>query len=274
MKSVFNLTCILLMTLCVSCGDVAQSQIQTSDMKLDNYIKLDRDMSIIVEGSSTVENLPLQAFAVDDVKVANRLNNPILDKLGVHPFEDYLAKKIIDNSVASRYDISEVPGHIYKLNEDGSYSRVSSKRLVINNQYPKAEAINKVYYNNKLVDKKGLEIAILFLKLNIGKKETAELIIRDEMTVSLPDELINNALLNEVKTKLGDANLDHYFFATGATLSSISYKTFKEKRFKKGITASWITTGGEVYSSDDSFQFKSEVALELVSLKDMIILDL
>ena len=145
---------------------------------------------------------------------------------------------------------------------------------MIDDQYPKAEAVNKVYYNNKLIDKKGLEIAILFLKLNISKNQTAELIIKDEMTVSLPDKLVNNTLLNEVKTKLGEDNLENYYFATGATLSSISYKTFKEKRFKKGINASWITTGGEVYSSDDTFQFKSEVALELVSLKDMIILDL
>lgn len=273
MKSFFNFKYILLLTLMVSCGDVAQKEAKTSNMSLDNYIKFDQDTSVIVEGSSTVEDLPLQAFAVDDIKVSDRTNDPILKQLGVNPFEEYLSKKIIDNSVASRYDISEVPGHIYKLNDDNTYSRVSSKRLVINNQYPKAEAVNKVYYNNKLVDKKGLEIAILFLKLNISKNQTAELIIKDEMTVSLPDELVNNELLNDVKTKLGQNNLENYYFATGATLSSISYKTFKEKRFKKGVSASWITTGGDVYSSDDSFQFKSEVALELVSLKDILILD-
>ena len=167
--------------------------------------------------------------------------------------------------------MSSVPGHIYKKNDDGTFSKVSSRRIVKGNAYPKVETATNVYFNDRLTNKKSLDIAITLLKLSIAKNETSDLIIKDELTTKLPDSLINHSVLEALKEKLSKSSeYEKYFFADGATLSSITYKKFSEQKFKKSVEFSWLTTGGEVYGSKEKFQFRSEVALELIQLKDLV----
>ena len=223
----------------------------------------------------TFENSGNQAglVTVDNKTVTSRKDIFIKAKDVINPFGDYLKKRIIDQPIASKYDISSVPGYLYKMNDDGTFSKVS-KRIVKENEYPSVETVDKIYFNGKLTDRKSLDLAITILKLSISKNETTELIIKDEVTTKLSENLIDYEILKSLQEKLlGNSDYDRYYFADGATLSSITYKNFREQRFKKSIDFSWITTNGEVYGSEEKFQFKSEVALELIKLKDYISLD-
>ena len=236
------------------------------EAKENNSISLEKFVTL--EGIDNAVNLN----TVDNTVIFSREVDSLATLVG-NPFSDYLKKKIIDQPVASKYDLSSVPGHLYKINDDGTFSKVS-RRIVIGNAYPKVETVDKVYYNDKLTDKKSLDIAITILKLNIAKNETSELIIKDEVTTKLPDSLINHSVLKTLKEKLSkSSDYEKYYFADGATLSSIAFKKFSEQRFKKKVELSWLTTGGEVYGSKEKFQFRSEVALELIKLKDYIPID-
>ena len=143
-----------------------------------------------------------------------------------------------------------------------------------NNAYPRVETVNKIYYNDKVTYQQSIGFNLLALQLNLNKNQTSDLIIKDEITTKLPDSLINFKILKNLKNQFsGTPDYDKLYFAEGATLSSITFKKFTEQRFKKNLELSWFTSGGEVYGSNENFNFRSEVALELIKLKDFIIIE-
>ena len=194
------------------------------------------------------------------------------DILG-NPFAAYQKKPIIKQAVATKYNISSVPGYLYKKNQDQSFSRVS-ERIVKGNEYPAIETIEKVYYNDKVTNQKSINLAIAILGINITKSDKVELLIKDEITTLLPEEMIDYKILGALKEKLSN-NPDYanFYYATGATLSSITYKKYSEQRFKKNLNLSWLTSDGDVFGAKDNFQYKNEIALELVRLMDLVILN-
>lgn len=255
-------TLIILSLILYGCKDTKETITEEQEISLGEFVNF-----------QNVGN-ELNLESIDNTIVLARMEeNDSVFTLSGNPFEEYLKKKIIDQPVASKYDLSSVPGHLYKMNDDGTFSKVS-RRIVKGNAYPKVETVDKIYYNDKITDKKSLDIAITILKLNISKNETSEIIIKDEVSTKLPDSLINHKVLKSLKEKLSqNADYEKYYFADGATLSSIAFKKFSEQRFKKNVELSWLTAGGEVYGSKEKFQFRSEVALELIKLKDYIPID-
>jgi hypothetical protein len=192
------------------------------------------------------------------------------DTIDFNPFSEYLSRDFFKSATTSRYYIDEIPGHIFVKVNENEYKKASIRRFVLRNEQPKTKAVDKVYYNNRVTDRKELNAAAKILNIGIGTKQIAELIIKDESTTYLSDSLIDINKINALVAKIDPADLGKYYFAHGATVSSITHRLYKEQRFTAKVDMSFITAGGETYSSKDNFKVRMDVCLELTSLQDIV----
>jgi hypothetical protein len=193
-------------------------------------------------------------------------STPILD-----PFRDYLKRDFYIGPI-SRYYLNEIPGHVFRKENDGTYTRISGRRLVLNNYYPEVKIVDKVYFSSAVNNSVVLKAAAAILKMEISDDQSAELILKDDAVCYLNDTLLNEELIKQLATKVGQTNLDKYYIAKAAGTSSIISKFYKKQKFKADVDASWLTVGGSTYSSRELFKQKIDVTMELISLKDYMIL--
>lgn len=193
----------------------------------------------------------------------------IADSLKLNPLATYLDRKFLEDDVASKYFIDQVPGHIYKKTDQDKFRRVSIKRFIVKNAAPKVKIVNKEFFNNRIVDQSSLSIAAKIINVAVSKKDIMEMIIKDESTVILPDSLINFNLLAALIKKMDDSELEDYYFVYGTTLGSVTHKVFSEQKFNAKIDYAWLTASRETYGSASTMKSTMDVSLEASNLKDM-----
>ncbi len=189
------------------------------------------------------------------------------DALDFNPFNEYLSRDFFKNSTTSRYFLDEVPGHIFKK-ENGQLIKISIKRFVNNNGYPKTKVVDKTYYNDRITDRNQLNATAKILNVSISEKQIAEMLIKDESTTYLPDSLIDISRIKTLINKIDESDLGKYYFVQGATIASVTHRVFSKQKFTAKVDLAYLTASQETYSSIDNMKTRMDVCLELTSLKE------
>jgi len=243
----------------------SQKELTQSQEILSNYLKIDK-----IQGTTVEETL---GIVEDNALIQYSELAPLAVSLSTledkNKFSDYLARNFV-KEVAVREDLTKAVGHLYLKETSGKFHKVSLNPFVISKVKGTPKKAERVYYNSKITDKKSIDLAIAFLKLDLSNEKTAELLIKDEITFIMDDEIINK---NALKLFVDDAGekAKNYYFSYAATLTSMTYKTYaKTGRIKPSITASWMTVNGEKYKEETNMNYKPDVHVDLIRLDQMV----
>lgn len=183
-------------------------------------------------------------------------------------FGDYHTRNFI-TGVADKYNIIEALGHLYEKDSNGKLHKVSLKKLITGKFEPKIEKVDKVYFENVLTDSTQVKAGIKFLSIEASKSSKVELLIKDEVTVLLPDNNKDFEALKKVKELFGD-RIKNLYFSYGATLSSITHKTYNKSAWRPAINSSWFTFSRDKHIGQKNFSYRSDVHVDLIALDKMI----
>jgi hypothetical protein len=196
----------------------------------------------------------------------------------VEPFENEALpitltnRTFIQNLAALSYEINQLPGHIVKFDEaKKDYKIVSIKRFVQNNFQPEIVAIDDgVLYDSKINAAAEFNGSFLIGGLKVGEKTIMELVIQDVFRSIVPGNKINLEALKEVADDIPAAELKHYSFIKGTTLTLINNKKYREQKFEAKVNATYVTAGGKVFSSNQKFARERLVAMDLIALNELL----
>lgn len=195
------------------------------------------------------------------------------DDFDIKPFERYLDRDFYAKAISSTFNLASVPGHIYKKIKEGEYRRVTDKRMVLEGAYPAVKSIDYYYFNDKITERKQLNAATTILGINRNEKMIVETVVKDIMTTQLSDTIINFAVLKafaEIKKEKEPDNLDDYYFASGATIGTVSHRVMVEQSFTRRINLNWVTANKNTFGTSGQFALRRDVVLEMTPLKDKI----
>ncbi|MDZ4712644.1 MAG: hypothetical protein SGI89_10010 [bacterium] len=238
--------------------------------------KIDKKGSDLLEGYLYVEDkqdaATTQPFLILDFNSSenysedpkSHISNS--DSFDINPFKEYLERSFF-NGVSSRYNINEIPGHIFKDNHDGTYQKISVKRFVKNYSYPEVKLVDKVYFTDRVTDTKQLNASAKIIGVNIDKENIIELTLKDETTAYLQDSLINDTLITAFINRINPSELQDYYFVQGVTISSVTHRSYKKQSYKAKVDYAWVTASGSSYGSKENIKSKLDISLELTKLK-------
>jgi hypothetical protein len=183
-------------------------------------------------------------------------------------FGEYHSRNFI-SGVSEKYNLIEALGHLYEKGEDGKLYKVTFKKLITGNFEPELKKVDKIYFKSVLTDSTEVKAGIKFLSLEASKSSKVELLIKDEISVSLPDENRDIEALKKIKTVLGP-KANNLYYSYGATLSSITNKNYKKSKWRPGIDASWFTFSRGKFLGQENFSYRNDVHVDLIALSKLI----
>ena len=274
MKNIQNLRFIAIITFLVSsCNSPKEDQNKQLYNEVSQIVKIENDfVPLMEEGSESFETLKLGYVGQEQIVNLGELYD-LPDSLALESsipeiFGDYHNRNFI-TGVADKYNIIEALGHLYEKDERGKFQKVSLKKLITGKFEPKIEKVDKVYFENILTDSTQIKAGIKFLNIEASKSSKVELLIKDELTVLLPDGNKDFKALKKVIEVLGD-RIDNLYFSYGATLSSITHKTYNKSAWRPAIDASWFTFSRDKHRGQKSFSYRSDVHVDLIALGSII----
>ena len=157
---------------------------------LDGYVELEKVSKVgVLEDDSETSDVYEPVLLSESIEIKDEILQT--DSIDLNPFKEYLNRKFMKDDVASRYFLDNVPGHVYKKENNNLFTRISTKRFVIDNKRPLVKLVDKEYYNDRVTDRKAINAAAKIINIGISKNQIMEMIIKDESTVYLPDSLID-----------------------------------------------------------------------------------
>ncbi len=229
---------------------------------LDGYLYVDEK-----QDATTTQPFLILDFEISEkysLDTTSQIRNN--DSIDINPFKEYSERSFF-KGVASKYNIIEIPGHIFKDNHDGTYQKISIKRFVKNYGYPEVKLVDKVYFSDRVTDTKQLNASAKIIGVNIDKENIIELILKDETTAYLQDSLINDTLISAFINRTDPNELEDYYFVQGVTISSVTHRTYKKQSYKAKIDYAWLSASGSSYGSKENIRSKLDISLELTKLK-------
>lgn len=196
----------------------------------------------------------------------------------VEPFENealpisFTNRTFIKNLAALSYEINQLPGHIVKFDEaKKDYKIVSIKRFVKDGYQPEIVAIDDgILYDAKINAAAEFNGSFLIGGLTVGEKTIMELVIQDVFRSIVPGKEISLEALKAVADEIPPAELSHYSFIKGTTLTLINNKKYQEQKFEAKVNATYVTAGGKVFSSNEKFSRERLVAMDLIDLNELL----
>jgi hypothetical protein len=184
----------------------------------------------------------------------------------------YKQRKFINNISGISYDLFMIPGNIVKFNPaDTSYEFKTLRAIIRGNKPPVATAINDgLLYSAKINATTSFNGSYLIGGLNVNKDEIMELNIQDAAKSTVPDSLIDVAVIKEVAQSIPPEDRKNYFYIKGVTLTLIDNRKYTESKFDASVNSCFVTAGGKIYSSNEKFQRERTISVFLVSLDNII----
>ncbi len=187
--------------------------------------------------------------------------------------KSYTDRTFLKGLVNSTYDIFLVPGYIVKLDpKTGNYQRKTLTAVIRNNKMPVTAVIaDGLVYSNKINNSASFSASAVIGGLSVGNKQMMELVIQDINSSTVPDSLIDKALIASIiKDQIPEEERKNYFYIKSATLTLINNKIYKETSFEAKVNSTYVTAEGKIFNSNDKFSRNRIVSVELISLEDLI----
>lgn len=268
---------ISIILLTMSCGDSKISEYELLIQEIDEFVKINipETPTGIKPEEQLLLNLELE-FPEAEPLVSLQALHELPDTLGVNEyfpeiFGEYHSRNFI-SGVSEKYNLIEALGHLYEKDKKGSFKKFSFQKIIKGKFEPKIKKVDKVYFKNVLTDSSEINAGIKFLSIKASKSSKVELLIKDELAVTLPDENKDLETLGKIKKALG-TSAKNVYYSYGATLSSITNKTYSKSAWRPAINASWFTFDRKKYKGQENFSYRSDVHVDLISLDKLLDLD-
>jgi hypothetical protein len=211
--------------------------------------------------------LGVNQFALFDLLGEDR-KKPKPEKEEALP-EFYTDRKFYQGSGVYAYFVNALPGNVVKLDPISKTFSIATLTGYATTPPPVKILENAVIYSSKVDSGFSFNGSVVLGGFEVSEEEAMEIIIKDDVACLLENSMIDVPNLTAFAQNLG--NLDNYFFIKGCVLSSVTAKKYRKQKFSAKINASFLTMGGETYSSNEKFSSQSLLSMEIVPLSVVVL---
>jgi hypothetical protein len=182
----------------------------------------------------------------------------------------YMARKFL-NDVSGMTDLRTIPGNIVTYNpKDSSYNFRTLKPLIKDNKLPVTQLIDDgTIFSAIITPKTGFNGSYLINKLYAAPNEVMELTIRDEALVSVPDSLVDVAMIKLAANAMtADEKMNSYYVKAVTATAMISRK-YTLTKFSAGANSFYVTVDGKVYGTPGKSSVDRVVSMWLLPLQGL-----
>jgi hypothetical protein len=232
-------------------NDVAAVTLESTGHKLDVYGKYIPKDDISIIGKSNKKGQP---FVNEELP------------------KSYTQRLFLKKIAASSYDVFLVPGYIVKYDTaTKDYERKTLVALIKNNKLPITEIVQDgILYSNKINKDASFNGSFVIASASVSDKQMMELVVQDVTKSYVPDSLVDIKNVKKIISQIPVDQRKYFYYVKNAILTLVNNRRFTESTLSAKVNTTYITAGGKVYNCNDKFSRERVVAVELVSLDNLL----
>ena len=122
-----------------------------------------------------------------------------------------------------------------------------------------SEVINRPLFTGKVEQGASVEAGLAMVGVSIQENQIAEIIVKDEYSVGIPQSLVPAKALQEAALELPAGK--ELWYIESATLTSVTYKTYNKTEGSQSIDGTAFKAKGNFYSTNEQFRYQPRVSL-------------
>jgi hypothetical protein len=232
----------------------------------------------IIDGEEDLQKNHFKAMP-DSIIKRNKGIESFWGKAEPHKNEElpkFLTKRKFIDLAALGYEINHIPGYILRYSPaTKEYEIATQGRFIKGDKYPDLKFIEPergLRYSSKIDNGASFNGSAVIGSISCDAKQMMELIITDNSYSIVPDSLMLKNTLKNFMKKIPENERQNYYFVKSAMVTTITHRKSSSTKFDAKVNYSYITAGGNVYGTNEKFSNTQVYSVDLISLKDTVLL--